>query len=78
LGVGFALNPKVTLSTRFNVSYFTTTQIDYQDFEGTFSEPMSLRFAATVANCGRIIEPFAEIGVTDDAPDGRFGITWTY
>ncbi|MDZ4659369.1 MAG: hypothetical protein SH868_17490 [Bythopirellula sp.] len=78
LGVGFALNSNVTLSTRFNVSYFTDASLDGQEFEGTFAEPMSLRFAATVANCGRLIEPFAEIGVTDDAPDGRFGITWTY
>ncbi len=78
LGVGFALNPNVTLSTRFNVSYFTDTRIDHMNFDGTFAEPMSLRFAATIANCGRLIEPFAEIGVTDDAPDGRFGITWTY
>jgi hypothetical protein len=37
-----------------------------------------MRFAATIANCGRIVEPFAEIGMTDDAPAASVGITWTF
>ncbi|WP_146451520.1 transporter [Bythopirellula polymerisocia] len=78
LGVGFAVNQKVTLSTRFNFAYVTKTRLDHQFVDGTFQEPMALRFAATVANCNRIIEPFAEIGATDSAPASRFGITWTY
>ncbi len=78
LGVGFAVNQRVTLSTRFNVAYVTKTRLDHQFVDGTFQEPMALRFAATVASCNRIIEPFAEIGATDSAPASRFGITWTY
>ncbi len=78
LGVGFAVNQRVTLSARFNVAYVTKIRVDHQFVEGTFQEPMALRFAATVGSSNRIIEPFAEIGATDSAPASRFGITWTY
>ncbi len=78
LGVGFAVNSQVTLSTRFATAFITRTQYDGQSVDGSYSEPMSLRFAATVLRCHKLIEPFAEIGATDDATASRFGIVWTY
>jgi hypothetical protein len=78
LGVGFAVNSQVTLSTRFATAFITRTQYDGQSVDGSFSEPMSIRFAATVLRCQKLIEPFAEIGATNDATASRFGIVWTY
>ncbi len=78
LGVGFAVNSQVTLSTRFAAAFITRTQYDGQSVDGSYSEPMSVRFAATVLRCQKLIEPFVEIGATDDATASRFGIVWTY
>jgi hypothetical protein len=46
--------------------------------QGGALEPLSLRFAITCAQECKIIEPFAVVGMTDDAPRARIGITWTY
>jgi hypothetical protein len=46
--------------------------------QGGILEPMQLRFAITCAQECKIVEPFAVIGMTQDAPSGRIGITWTY
>lgn len=78
LGVGFAVNRNVTLSTRFATSFISRTEFDGESFEGSFSEPMSMRFAATVLDDCTIVEPFAEIGSNDDAASSRFGVVWTY
>jgi hypothetical protein len=76
-GVGFAANDRVTLSATFFGFFISNTLIDRTSFEGTNVEPMSLRFAATIARNERIIEPFAQIGMTDFAPAASFGITIT-
>ena len=39
---------------------------------------MSLRFATTVARRERIVEPFAQIGMTPSAPAASFGVTVTF
>ncbi|MEM8864036.1 MAG: transporter [Planctomycetota bacterium] len=78
LGVGFAVNTNITLSTRFNASYLTRTQIEGISIPESMIEPMSVRFAATVFNKGRLVEPFATVGTTEDAPSTRFGCIWTY
>ncbi|TWT30234.1 hypothetical protein KOR34_47920 [Posidoniimonas corsicana] len=78
LGLGFAVNQNITLSTRFNATYITRTQLDGVSVPGSLQEPMSLRFAATIFKCQHIVEPFVDIGTTDDAADTRFGIVWTY
>ncbi len=78
LGVGFAVNQNITLSTRFNASFVTKTQLNGQSVDGSLLEPMTIRFAATIAKCNCLVEPFADIGTTDDAASSRFGVTWTY
>ncbi len=77
-GTGFAINPWVTLSGMFIGSYIDENRVNGQRLQGTILEPMRLRFAVTVARGGQIIEPFAEIGMTDDAPRARVGMTVTY
>lgn len=78
LGVGFAVNRHVTLSTRFSASFISRAEFDGRSFEGSFSEPMSIRFAATLLDDCTIVEPFAEIGSSEDAASSRFGVVWTY
>jgi hypothetical protein len=78
LGVGFAVNERVTLSTAFQGYYITNTYVDQQRIQGSNIEPMSLRFAVTMTRPKRIIEPFAQIGMTEFAPRASVGIIVTY
>lgn len=78
LGVGFAVNPEITLSTSFIGAYMGKWEVNGQEIGGSVIEPQRLRFAATILKCNKIVEPFAEVGMTTDAPSGRFGVTWTY
>lgn len=77
LGVGFAVNSNVSLSASFQGAYLSELRVADDLIEGSTLEPMRMRFAVTVLNCGRIWEPFAEIPMTDDAA-ARVGMTWTY
>ncbi len=77
-GVGFAVNPRVTFSTSFIGSYITEDSINGDRVEGTIREPMRLRFATTIFQGRRVVEPFAEVGLTEDAPSASTGIIWTY
>lgn len=78
LGVGFAVNRHVTLSTAFLGSYWVEDRWDGVRIAGGAREPLRLRFAATIGKSCRIVEPFAEIGMTEDAVNSRIGITWTF
>jgi len=80
LGVGFAVNSSVTLSSSFLGEYITEPELDGFRQAGLIREPMRMRFAATIANSCRdyLVEPFAEIGMTESAPSARIGITWTH
>jgi hypothetical protein len=79
LGVGFAVNDRVTLSARFRGFYVEELEVDGKRVIGTNTEPMSLRFSATISKpCERVVEPFVEIGMTDDATSAFFGVTWTF
>lgn len=78
LGVGFAVNPEVTLSAAFLGAYMTQWEVNGEEIGGSVLEPQRMRFAATILKCNKIVEPFAEIGMTPAAPSGRFGVTWTY
>ncbi|EAQ80273.1 hypothetical protein [Blastopirellula marina] len=78
LGVGFAVNDRITFSTSFLGIFQTETILNGVGVPGTLREPLRLRFAMTAYRCGKIIEPFAEIGMTPDAPDSVIGIVWTY
>lgn len=78
-GVGFAVNDRVTLSTRFRGAYVEELRVDRERVLGTNFEPMSLRMAATISKSEkRLVEPFVEFGLTDGAVSNFFGITWTY
>ncbi len=79
-GVGFAVNESVTLSAIFLGQYITEPELNGARIPGLAREPMRLRFAATMRNACRfnLVEPFVEVGMTDDAPDANLGITWTY
>jgi hypothetical protein len=85
MGVGFAASEKVTLTTSFLGAYVTedhvlnrNNNLGWRRVQGGINEPMRLRFSATIARPCKIVEPFAEIGMTRDSAAGRFGITWTY
>jgi hypothetical protein len=78
LGVGFAVNRHVTLSTAFIGSYWVQDHLNGIPVPGGVREPLRLRFAATIGKSCRLIEPFAELGMTEDAPSSRIGITWTF
>ncbi|WP_186767752.1 transporter [Blastopirellula retiformator] len=78
LGVGFAVNDRITLSASFLGLFQTETQINGLGVPGSMRELLRLRFAATNYRCGRIVEPFAEIGMTEDAADSVIGVVWTY
>lgn len=77
-GVGFAVNRHVTLSTALIGSYWVEDRWDGVRVPGGIREPLRLRFAATIGKSCRLVEPFAEIGMTEDAPSSRIGITWTF
>jgi hypothetical protein len=79
LGVGFAVNDRVTLSGRFRGTYQEEIEVNGQRVIGTNTEPLSLRLSATISKpCDRIVEPFVEFGLTDDATSAFFGVTWTF
>jgi len=77
MGIGFAVNSKVTLSTRFNGTYITEGRLDGQRFIGDIREPMTIGFAATIARCNGLVEPFVDFGLTDESIETRFGVIWT-
>ncbi len=90
MGLGFAINESVTLSGSMLGLYITENHVNGRRVEGSILEPIRLRFSATISSdvtlpgwrcytCRRtIMEPFAEIGMTDDAPSARFGMIWTF
>ena len=77
-GIGFAVNSRVTLSTRFNGAYVSEIRLAGQRVQGTIQEPMTLGLAMTVSKEKKLVEPFIDFGLTDEATDARFGIIWTH
>ena len=78
-GIGFAVNEKITLSSALTGFYVTDPELDGVRIAGLAMEPITLRFAATIARpCQRFLEPFVELGLTPDAPNARVGITYTF
>ena len=77
-GVGFAVNEHVTLSTMLYGAYISEPYVEGVRVQGAILEPIYLRFAVTTEKCHRFCEPFVEIGLTPDAANTRFGVTWTY
>lgn len=77
MGVGFAVNSKVTFSTRFNGAYVTESRFDGNRILGSIQEPMVVQFALTIAQCKGLVEPFIDFGLTDESIESRFGVIWT-
>ena len=94
LGLGYAVNPSVSLNTSFSGGYTGEVALDGTRLAGTGMEPLSLRVAATFANMDRdddkekkahhkyltatIREPYVRFGLTGSATDVDFGIRVTY
>ena len=84
LGVGYAVNSNVSLSTAFTGAFLGNAEINDARLGGTSREPLSLRIAATVVNKqktarkARTIEPFVNLGLNEDATDTILGVSWTY
>ena len=77
-GTGFAVNEHVTLSGTFGGAYVSQIAINGRRIEGSSLEPLSLRFAATIARKKKLLEPFVQFGITSDASAANFGIIQTY
>jgi hypothetical protein len=79
LGVGFAVNERITLSSRFQGAYREELEANDVRVVGTNAEPMTIRLAATISKpCDRLVEPFVEFGLTDDSVSSFIGVTWTF
>jgi hypothetical protein len=84
LGMGFAINDRLTLSTAFFGAFQTTTIVDAPAGSPLFVdsafnlEPFQVRLALTaITSPVHIVEPFVAFGLNEDAPEADFGITWT-
>jgi len=77
LGVGFAVNPWVTLSGTLIGNYLTRFGVNGTSIPGSDLDLMRFRVSVTIVRDKRICEPFAEIGMTPDSPS-RVGVTFTY
>ncbi len=76
-GVGFAMNPWVTVSGTVLGAAITRYGANGVSLPGTDQDPMRFRISVTMVKDQRICEPFAEIAMTPDSPS-RVGITFTY
>lgn len=77
-GVGYALNDRVSVSTKFFGSYVAETQINGLGIPGSTFEPMSIQLETTVlAHENLIIEPFFRFGINEDASDANIGVVFT-
>lgn len=85
LGVGFAVNSRVSLNTAFSGAFLD--DIEFNDIQrgGTSREPLSIRIAATILQAERVrrenrrsVEPFLNFGLTNSAANSQFGISWTF
>lgn len=87
-GLGFAVNPKVTLSAMFMGSFIGESKINDVSIPGSILEPLQVRLAATIVlgkairECPttlvRTIEPSVTFGITEDAIDSIIGVSYTY
>jgi hypothetical protein len=76
-GVGFAVNPWVTISGTFIGNYITRYGVNDVSLPGSDLDLLRFRVSCTLVKDKHICEPFGEIGMTPDTPS-RVGITFTY
>ncbi|MCH2212563.1 MAG: hypothetical protein MK110_14765 [Fuerstiella sp.] len=77
-GVGFAVNNKVTLSSAVLGAYVLSSKVNNERLPESTLEPITMRFAVTIADGDCLQEPFIQIGVTDDASTATLGWVVTY
>ncbi|MCP4885264.1 MAG: hypothetical protein GY904_01425 [Planctomycetaceae bacterium] len=85
-GVGYAINPNVTISAAFSGASSGSIRINDQIIPGARTEPFSLRIAGSINSpdkksktaASKNYEPFLRYGLTSLANDVEFGIRWTY
>jgi len=78
LGVGFAINDRITISSAFAGQYVAETKVNGDHLPGSDREPMSIRLALTAITApNRIVEPSIRFGLTEEATNADFGITIT-
>ena len=85
-GVGYAINPDVTISAAFSGASTGSIRINDQRIPGARTEPFSLRVAGSINSpdkksktaASKNYEPFLRYGLTSLANDVEFGIRWTY
>jgi len=70
LGLGFAINQKISVSGHLLGNYITEDKIDGEHFVGSSSEPISLRFAVVNRwSKNTFFETGVMFGLNNDAPD---------
>jgi len=76
LGVGYALNHRLTLSTRVSGSFSGELEIDSETVQFSDREPVLLENSLTFAwDRETTIDPSIAFGLNDDAPDTIFGLS---
>jgi hypothetical protein len=79
LGLGFAVNEKVSLSAQVLGSYQWDTESDGKKLAGSSNEPVSFRSALTYRWSKKFfIEPSLGFGLNEDSPDYSLGISATH
>ena len=85
-GIGFAINPNVTISGSFTGFYTEESTVNGVRLVGDIQEPMQIRLAATITDDKKskdkssdktIFEPFVAFGLTESAADAVIGISRT-
>ena len=78
MGVGLAINQRITLSTAFFGSVITESKVNGLGVPKSTLEPMRLRLAlTTVTSNKKILEPFVTFGLTPDATNAEVGLIVT-
>ncbi len=78
LGLGFAVNEKVSLGAQVQGSYQWDTKLDGRTIPGSASEPVSFRSALTYRWSKKaFFESSVSMGLNEDAPDFSLGFTAT-
>ncbi len=76
LGVGYALNHRLTLSSRVHGSFSGKLEIDSEVAQFSDKEPVLLENNITFAwDRETTIDPSITLGLNDDAPDTTFGLS---
>ena len=76
LGVSLAVSPESSLSMTVENQFFSETEIDGDEVDGSdFTSSVLNLGASTILTEGILLSVFTGIGITDDAPDYTVGIS---